>query len=278
MSEKTNLDWKKYESITKYIYETLGKQNGVEIVCYGNSCKVTGKSSVDHQVDVLTKFSDGIHEYKTAIECKYWNKTINKDIVMKVSDIVEDAGINKGVIVSKLGFTPDGIKFAKYKNIGLVELREITEEDWKGRVKNIVININVMLPEINGVELMIDPNTQTKVNEGMNEVAALQIHKPKEEIIEFSTLIKDFQDELCKQEENKQFQKELKFPTGTTIKNIKSDAENLIEGLKLNGILRISKEKVELNGEDYVWLIMKSIFEDKTYTISKDQKIREHRK
>jgi len=55
---------------------------------------------------------------------------INKDIVMKVSAIIEDTGINKGVIVSKNGFTPDGITFAKYKNIGLVELREAEEKDW----------------------------------------------------------------------------------------------------------------------------------------------------
>lgn len=30
MSQKKNLDWKTYESITKYIYETLGKEFGVK--------------------------------------------------------------------------------------------------------------------------------------------------------------------------------------------------------------------------------------------------------
>jgi len=29
MPKRTNLDWKQYEAITKYIYETLGKQSGV---------------------------------------------------------------------------------------------------------------------------------------------------------------------------------------------------------------------------------------------------------
>lgn len=53
----------------------------------GNSCKVIGRSNIQHQIDVLTIHSDGIHSYGTAIECKYWNKKIDKDIVMKLSSI-----------------------------------------------------------------------------------------------------------------------------------------------------------------------------------------------
>src|SRR5690606_38536269 len=106
------MEWKEYEEITKHIYETLGKERGVIIECFGNNCRVDGKSHVTHQLDVLTSHSDGIHTYKTAIECKYWNSTSNKDIVMKVARIIEDAGMNKGVIVTKNGFTPDAISFA----------------------------------------------------------------------------------------------------------------------------------------------------------------------
>ena len=53
MSDANNLDWKTYESITKYIYETLGEKSGVKIKGYGNRCKVPGKSGVIHQIDVL---------------------------------------------------------------------------------------------------------------------------------------------------------------------------------------------------------------------------------
>ena len=70
------MEWKDYEEVTKHIYETLGKNNGVEIECFGNKCSVKGKSEVNHQIDVLTKHSDGIHTYKTAIECKYWDKKV----------------------------------------------------------------------------------------------------------------------------------------------------------------------------------------------------------
>lgn len=117
MSITNSLDWKKYESITKYIYETLGKQSGVTIKGYSSTCTVKGKSGVSHQIDVLTAHSDGIHTYETAIGCKYWKKKVNKDIVMKLVQILEDTGISKGIIVSKSGFTRDGIQYAKHTNI-----------------------------------------------------------------------------------------------------------------------------------------------------------------
>ena len=61
------LDWKKYESITNYIYEVLGKDYGVSIVGYGSNFKVTGSSSVKHQIDVLTLQTNGNHTTRTAI-------------------------------------------------------------------------------------------------------------------------------------------------------------------------------------------------------------------
>ena len=119
MSESKELDWKIYESITKYIYENLGHQDGVVVKGYGNDCKVKGKSGILHQIDVLTTHTDGNHNYDTAIECKYWKQKVNKDTVMKLAAIIDDAGISKGIIVTRSGFTKYGLEYAKFKNIGL---------------------------------------------------------------------------------------------------------------------------------------------------------------
>lgn len=269
------MDWKEYEKVTKYIYETLGKASGVEIECFGNNCKVTGKSTVKHQIDVLTKHSDGLHSYRTAIECKYWDQNIDKDIIMKVSEIVEDAGLNKGVIVSKLGYTPDAIRFAKYKNIGLVELRELTEKDWEGRVKDIVININMLMPEITGLELIVSRDIKSDLPKGNTRVEFLEIHKENEDREPFEKYIKEFYSELTKKEENEEQTKVYKFDKSTKFIYTPTNEEISIQGFKLSGILRIAKSKVEIKGEDHIWLIMKSIFEDKTFIISKDGEIKE---
>ena len=160
MSELKQLDWKTYESITKYIYENLGRQAGVKVTGYGQNCKVTGRSGVPHQIDVLKTPSDGVHSYDTAIECKYWKQKVNKDTVMKLSSIMEDANISKGIIVTRSGFTKDDEDYAKFKNIGLVALREWNTSDQDATQKHIEfgilqINMNIMVtgPKILQIDL-----------------------------------------------------------------------------------------------------------------------------
>lgn len=271
-----NMNWKEYEEITKYIYETLGNKSGVAIECYGNNCKVRGKSSVEHQIDVLTNHSDGLHSYKTAIECKYWDENINKDIIMKVAEIVEDAGLNKGVIVSKKGFTEDAINFAKYKNVGLVELREPTKKDWEGRVKNITVELNMLIPEITGMKILIHQNLQPNFQQGKLRVEFLEILKDDGQREGLEKYIEDFSSELAKQVENEGFTKVYKFNSNTRFIYTPTNEEFPIDGFEFSGFLRINRDHViEIKGEDHIWLIMKSIFEDKTFTISKDKEIRE---
>jgi Restriction endonuclease len=272
------MDWKEYEEITKHIYETLGKQSGVEIIGYGNSCKIEGKSGVEHQIDILTKHSDGIHSYKTAVECKYWDANINKDIIMKVSAIIEDAHINKGVIVSKLGFTPDAIRFAQYKNIGLIELKEINDDYWKGTIRNIEILMEALSAEITGVELILAPSTKSAIKSGRNNVELLQIKSPLGETKDFLVFAEEFQKEAYKQKGNDEFEKTYPFEDGTIIIYTPTSEEIPIKGLKFKGRLKISRRKIEIKGDDHIWLIMKSVFENKTYIITKDKEIRERKK
>lgn len=269
------MEWKEYEEITTHIYETIGKQNGVEIIGYGNTCKVKGKSGLEHQVDVLTTHSDGLHSYKTAIECKYWDKSINKDIVMKVAEIVEDAHINKGVIVSKLGFTPDALSFAEYKNIGLIELREMKDEDWKGRIKDIVIELNAQIADIIGVELLLDSDTPSNLQQGSHPIGVLSVQLHNGDIKPFSNYAKEFQNEIYSNNEDEEFEKVYPLEKGSLIIYEPTGDRTLINGIKFKGVLRISKDTIEIKGGDYIWLIMKVIFENKTYIVTKDKEIQE---
>ena len=271
------MDWKEYEQITKYIYEILGKKAGVEIECYGNNCKIKGKSGIFHQIDVLTKHSDGLHTYRTGIECKYWDKNINKDIIMKVAEIVEDAKLNKGIIVSKLGFTKDAIDYAKYKNIGLVELREMTEKDWEGRIKDIFVDINMLLPEIKKLELIFVEGSQPTIPEGRTRIDLLEIHKDNGDIEKFEKYVNDFNDELSRKSENEEFSKTYILNNDEHLVYTLTNEILPIQGFKFTGVLRIAKSKIEIKGEEHIWLIMKSIFENKTFTISKNKEIKQRK-
>jgi hypothetical protein len=259
------MDWKSYEQITKYIYENLGKDHGVTVECFGNNCKVEGKSGVRHQVDVLTSFTDGVHFYKTAIECKYWEETINKDIVMKVSEIIEDAKINKGVIVSKKGFTPDAITFASYKNIGLVELREATatESDSYSPFKDI--KTSILRAEITSLTI-IPKDSKTVLPSENIDSSLIIIKRYDNKVIEMISIIDDFKKELQESKVGTNKVKKIPLPF-SELTNRKTKKTININGLVLEGKLNEIPIDLKFYKSDYVWLIMKSIFEDKKYAI-----------
>ena len=99
-----DIRWQDYEELVKDIYQALGQANGVIIECWGSSCRVEGPPGVYHQIDVLTSHSDGLHQYRTAISCKHWNERVGIPVVREIAQIVDDARLSKGVIVSKMGF------------------------------------------------------------------------------------------------------------------------------------------------------------------------------
>lgn len=153
MSDKNELDWKEYEAITQYIYGALGAQYDIKVIGYGHNCKIKGQSGVQHQIDVLTEQFEGERRLLTAIECKYAKKKVNKDIVMKLSQTMQDAGIASGIVVCKAGFTPDAINFADHVGIKLVELREAGESDKEFNktmeIGTLEINIGMMVTRAN---------------------------------------------------------------------------------------------------------------------------------
>src|SRR5690606_13730696 len=236
---------------------------------------------VIHQIDVLTEYTDGIHTYQTAIECKYWEEKINKDIVMKVSEVINDAGINKGVIVSRNGFTKDGINFAKYKNIGLVELREVDKQNYI-KTQDVLntgfdfqIKSTLLRPKILSVKIdtIYEVHKESEIIEITDTVVILKgsIQIP------FNDFIKKFQRELHSQ--NKKFciiTKGYATPDGALF-NKKSNSLVNIKGIIFTGVLIEKNTDLKFSIVDQVWLIMKSIFEERTFTISKNGMIVENK-
>jgi len=150
-----DIRWQDYEELVKDIYQALGRANGVTIECWGSSCRVEGPPGVYHQIDVLTSHSDGLHQYRTAISCKNWNKRVGIPIVREFAQIIDDARLNKGVIVSKMGFTAPAKVYAESKGIGLVELRRPLDKDWDGYIREIHITLMMDRTEIYDVQFQL---------------------------------------------------------------------------------------------------------------------------
>ena len=283
MSKANKLDWKKYESITKYIYETLGKQSGVTIKGYGNDCKVAGKSGVSHQIDVITSHTEGSHTYETAIECKYWKKKVSKDIVMKLVQILEDTGISKGIIVSKSGFTRDGIQYAKHTNIEIVHLREYEDKDLQGSSKKIdigTLNLNIKIhrtrPEITSID--IGDNRKIEIKDEFDYFDFTIILKNGNQVA-FYDYVNDFRKQINRlNDKTKPLTGKYKVPESKLLNRQTGEKVDL-DDILFTGQLTESDDDRNLKYTivDKVWLLMKSIFEERTFSFSENGIIIEHK-
>ncbi len=284
MHETKNLDWKTYESITKYIYETLGKQSGVKIKGYGNDCIVKGKSGVSHQIDVLTTHSDGIHSYETAIECKYWKKKVNKDIVMKLVQILEDTRISKGIIVSKSGFTRDGIQFAKHKDIEIVHLREYEEKDLQDSSHKIEIatldlkiKIHITRPEITSID--IGNNRKIEIKHEFDYFDYIILLENGNQV-PFYDYVNNFRKEIkLLNNKTKSLTRTYKIQ-GSKLLNRQTGEKIDLDEILFTGQITESDDNRNLKYTivDKVWLLMKSIFEERTFSFLENGLIVEHKK
>ena len=179
MSDKIESDWKEYEAVTQYIYGALGAHDGIKVKGYGNNCKIKGKSDVYHQVDVLTEQVDGDRQLLTAIECKCWNKKVDKKVVMSLAQIMDDSDIACGIIVCKTGFTRDTLTYAEHLGIKLVELREAGENDadFNRTVEIGIVNINNTVIVLRGVVISIDFGSKNVAVANEDEMMAMHYIK-----------------------------------------------------------------------------------------------------
>lgn len=271
MDDQYKLDWKTYEFITKYIYETLGQQYKINIEGYGHDCKIKGYSGVKHQIDVLTSETDDTGTYRTAIECKYVNKKVSKDIVMKLLAIINDTDIRRGIIVSKSGYTPDAQQFAKHNNVLIVQLREVEKEDKQLKKElqigdlHLHININRKRPEITDISAIDFEGNPFSLQE-MDQYRIL-IENPNWGKIRLFDEIMLFKEYVSGQKPFKTVTK--KYDHQQSILHQQSSSWK-IKSITYTGLLTVqdTNQNKIFSIVDKVWLIMKKIFEEQTFIIS----------
>ncbi len=272
MPQKNELDWEEYEAITQYIYGALGAQYGIKVKGYGPTCKVKGKSGVEHQVDVLTEQVDGERQLLTAIECKYWKKKVNKDVVMKLSKIMEDSGIASGIIVCKAGFTKDTLTFAEHEGIKLVELWEACENDGDFKrtleIGVVDIHMNIMVSRANITSIDFGSRVITDEGEIMAMYSA-KLHNSYGSELAFIKFIRHFSDELESRNEL------LKTTTIDYPLKIKlflkfQGKEIATEKISITGFLTKTDKSTTRSFllTDQVWMIMKELFDKRNLTLS----------
>jgi len=273
MSQDSKLGWEEYEAITQYIYGALGEKYGIKVIGCGRSCKVSGKSGATYQIDVLTEQSDGEKCHLTAIECKFLKEKVTNETVMKLVCIMEDAGIESGIIVCKTGFTRDTLLYAEHKGIKLVELREAKkgDRDFERTLELAIIDIGakVMVSRANITSIDLG----TKVVSDDKEIMAMyyaKLYDSNNQTIPFSSYITIFSNEL---ERRRELLKTATIHVPINGKLFwKSQGHTItIEKIAITGFFSITDRSFTRSFRltDQVWMIMKELFDGRNLTLSK---------
>lgn len=154
-----------YELLAKEIYKCLLKSDGIENIDIQHNIKLPGKSGCNHQIDVYWEFKLAGKIHRVAIECKNFSKEVSIAKVRDFFGVTYDIGNIKGIFASKKGFQSGAKKFADYYGISLKEIRQPNEEDWKGRLKTIEIEINVMPIKVTAI--YVEPDFEWVIDKGI---------------------------------------------------------------------------------------------------------------
>jgi len=110
--------WRDYQESTAAYFRRLGLLAEVEH-------QVAGARGI-HRVDVYVEGTIHGIQFKWVIECKAWKTSVPKEKVMALAAIVQDLGVDRGFLLSEVGFQSGALRAAHKTNITLTSLEDLS--------------------------------------------------------------------------------------------------------------------------------------------------------
>ncbi len=134
-------DWGGFEQLIAKLHET-----GEVIV--ERDVVLRGRSGAPRQIDVLVRHKRPPYEHLIIVECKYWNRNVERADVDALVNTVREVGASRGVIFSSKGFQSGAITQAEHDGIDLFTVREPTDNEWgaPGRHVSLFLHIISLAP------------------------------------------------------------------------------------------------------------------------------------
>lgn len=269
MSKNTG---KEYERLTQLVFYQIINQNSVRTIDVKHDVILQGKTT-SHQIDVYWEFNLGGIVYRTVIQAKDWKNKVPQKEMLAFKSILEDLPTGtKGIYVAKSGYQMGAKTVAEANGIAIYELREPNDQDWKGRVKDIDIQLEIRCPIYNELKLNLD-------QKWIEDNVALEKDIERRHAFKSDTIVKNGQgDSICKISDIIMQLVEKSGDTVTTQKH-SFDEDAFIE---FNGVCikvlsisgefgySYSKETIHIDGGSLVGLILKDIVNNTVVTFDKD--------
>lgn len=243
-----------------------------------------GKTT-EHQIDVYWEFEAGGTTYYTIVQAKDWGQPVNQGHMLTLKGVLDDLNIRAtGIMVTRTGYQDGAEKVAKGYGIVLYELREMTDSDWAGRIKTIIVRINILDPKISDVKFMTDDAWLAQKKRELDVPAgdpieifgmagALQLTaedgKP-------AGLMSDILNKYIPTDLQPHLTKDIShdFEPGLFIATKHAKIPRMpIRGLRCKFEVGVLTEERRLGGENFAHFILKNTLENKAHLFSKEQKL-----
>lgn len=188
-------------------------------------------------------------------------------------------------IVSRFGFTKEAVAQAKACNIGLVELREIEDKDLEENPKQIEIadldiHVGVLRTRPQIIKIDIGDNRTIQVKDDINYMDYYDFSIINEEgsSLPFINFLNDFRIEVSQKNKMYEIITKKHVISKSTLLNRKTNESFKIDEIIFKGRLtqKDLSKSLKLTLVDEVWLIMKSIFDNRTFSFSENGVIKEN--
>lgn len=276
-----------YENLTQRIFSEILNQNSVNTIKVEQNVKLKGITT-NHQIDVYWEFDVGNINYKTIVQAKDWGKPVDQGELLKFKAVIEDLPSQpKGIFVTKTGYQKGALEYAISQGIALYELRKPIDSDWKGKTREIIIELSMFIPHTSNININVDTEWMK------NEIKNNQIPKTDLKDVKISGYtdqmylynsrkkkkgtVKQILDSLTPSgfKEFKQTNKIHTFANPTFIDtNIPSLPKAKIQSISATVAVYKTIEKVEIKGDDIVSFILKNILKGTELTFDKNLKPR----
>lgn len=141
------IDWKEFELFVRDLYI-----DSDEVLVEHNVTK-TGKSNATRQIDVYVTHKSKLHSYTTLIECKSWKHRVDRARIDVMAASIDDLNASKGVIFTTKGYQEGAIEYAKFKNIDIFVVRDLTDAEWGKPGKHIEFFIQYINTNIEDIKV-----------------------------------------------------------------------------------------------------------------------------
>ena len=269
-----------YELLAKEIYQTINADEGFKHIDVQHNVKLVGKSGCKHQIDVYWEFENMGETHKVAIECKNFSTEVSVGRVRDFFGVIHDIGDVKGVFVTKVGYQSGAVKFAEHYNISLKEMRPPEDQDWNGRARDLVVNINK-------IELQnVHPNPDLDIewlekNTSYKEGDRINIHALNNDLLlkdsqgNLIKTIRDLESELPHDWKNEKERKhKFKFDEDTFFELPNGDQFKILGIMYTYDVTSSDVSKLKIEGDSIAKAILKDVRNGQIKFYNKDGQIK----